>query len=166
MESPDRSRRTLILGIGNPLMGSDAFGGRVIERLLEEMPAAARDVDVADAHTDLLGRIDSLAAYARVVLIDAVLDPDAKLGDAGSVVVLEEETLRLWPETSPSAHQVSPLLAIKLFRQLHPEATTRISLVGLLAGNVWLGRETGAEAGALREESVAEGVRRVIELLS
>jgi len=165
MEAPDSSRRTLILGLGNPLMGQDAFGTRVIERLLEENPAVLQHAEVSDAHTDLLGRIDRFPAFELVVLIDAILDPDAKIGEAGRIVVLGEETLHLLPESSPSAHQISPLLAVKLFRQLHPEATTRILLVGLLASGIRLGSEIGPEAGALREESVAEGVRRVLELL-
>ena len=165
MEAPARSRRTLIIGLGNPLMGKDAFGTRVIERLLQENPASLQHADLADAHTDLLSRIDSFPAYERVVLIDAILDPDAKIGSAGRVVLLDEETLSLWPETSPSVHQLSPLLAPKLFRQLHPEATTRVLLVGLCESRIELGSGMGAQAGGPSEESVAAGARMVHELL-
>jgi hypothetical protein len=33
---------------------------------------------------------------------------------------------------SQSIHQMSPLLAVKLFRTLHPEAQTQITLIGLI----------------------------------
>jgi len=165
MEAPDRSRRTLIIGLGNPLMGKDAFGIRVLERLLDEDPASLRQADLADAHADLLSRIDSFPAYERVVLIDAILDPDAKIGSAGCVVLLDEETLSLWPDTSPSVHQLSPLLAVKLFRQLHPEAATRIFLVGLCENRIELGRGMNAQAGAPSQESIVAGAIKVLEML-
>jgi hydrogenase maturation protease len=144
----------------------DAFGTRVIERLLQKNSALLQYADLADAHTDLLSRIDCFPAYERVVLIDAILDPDAKIGDAGHIVLLDEEALSLWPEASPSVHQLSPLLVVKLFRQLHPEATTRILLVGLCADRIELGSGMGAQAGVPpSEESVAAGARKVHELL-
>ncbi len=165
MEAPDRSRRTLIIGLGNPLMGKDAFGTRVLERLLDEDPASLRQADLVDAHTDLLGRIDSFPAYERVVLIDAILDPDAKLGGAGRVVLLDEETLSLWPDTSPSVHELSPLLAVRLFRRLHPEAATRIFLVGLCENRIDMGGGRNAQAGATSQASVAAGAIMVLEML-
>jgi len=165
MEAPTGSRRTLIIGLGNPLMGKDAFGSRVIEHLLQENPASLRHVDLADAHTDLLSRIGAFPAYECVVLIDAILDPDEKLGRAGCVVLLGEEALSLWPETSPSVHQLSPLLAVKLFRQLHPEATTRILLVGLCVSRIELGSGRGTQAEAPGRESVAAAAKKVLEML-
>ncbi len=165
MEAPARSRRTLIIGLGNPLMGKDAFGTRVIERLLKENPASRQHADLADAHTDLLSRIDSFPAYGRVVLIDVILDPDAKIGSAGSVVLLDEETLSLWRDTSPSVHQLSPLLAVRLFRQLHPEAATRIFLVGLCENRIEIGKGMNVQPGAPTQESVAAGAIKVLEML-
>jgi len=38
-----------------------------------------------------------------------------------------------WPDRSPGAHAISPLVALKLFRILHPAASTRFSLVGLFS---------------------------------
>jgi len=37
-------------------------------------------ISLVDAHTDLLNHIQDFAAYDRVVLIDAILDADSKLG--------------------------------------------------------------------------------------
>jgi hypothetical protein len=42
---------------------------------------------------------------------------------------VKEEEFSGWDHTSVGAHQVSPLAAIKLFRRLHPEASTRVRLV-------------------------------------
>jgi Ni,Fe-hydrogenase maturation factor len=51
MEAPVGNPRTLIIGLGNPLMGEDAFGPRVIERLLKENPASIQQADLADSRS-------------------------------------------------------------------------------------------------------------------
>jgi hydrogenase maturation protease len=113
--------RWLVLGLGNPLAGADGFGPAVIARLRE---AGVPDgVELVDAHTDLLGHLHRFVEADEVVLVDVVL------GGAGEVAVVKEEEFSGWDHTSVGAHQVSPLAAIKLFRRLHPEASTRVRLV-------------------------------------
>ncbi len=128
--------RTLLVALGNPLNGDDGFGPQVLERLHEAADALPPGVELVDAGTDLLNHIESFAGRDRVVLIDAVLDPEGKLGSAGTVAVMDEESFQSWSETSQSVHQVSPLLGLKLFRALNPEAKTQIFLVGLLVDQI------------------------------
>jgi hydrogenase maturation protease len=127
------SRTTLILGLGNPLSGDDIFGPKALEQLRQSEPKLPPSITLIDAHTDLLNHIEDFTKYDSVLLIDAILDPEGKLGEPGKVVVLDESKLQSLPETSSSIHQMSPLLAVKLFRTLHPEAQqTQITLVGLI----------------------------------
>jgi hydrogenase maturation protease len=126
------SNKTLIVGLGNPLSGDDAFGSRVLEHLQQNAAALPPGAILLDAHTDLLNLIEDFTKYDRVLIIDAVLDPEGKLGPPGKITLLDETQFQSWPETSPSIHQMSPLLAIKLFRSLHPEAQTIIILIGLI----------------------------------
>jgi len=124
--------KTLILGLGNPLSGDDCFGAQVLDLLHQNGTGSRPGVSLINAYTDLLNHIESFAEHDRVVLIDAILDPENKLGTTGQIVALPEEQFLSWSESSPSVHQMSPLLAVKLFRQLYPAAQTQISLVGLL----------------------------------
>ena len=127
-------KKTLLAGLGTPLSGDDGFGPRVIERLREcGLPSG---VMLLDAGTDLLNHVESFAEYERVVLIDAILDPERKLGAPGRVAVVNEKTFSTWPETSQGVHQMSPLLGVKLFRTLHPEAKTEICFLGLFLDQV------------------------------
>ena len=122
--------KTLLVALGNPLSGDDGFGPLVLEQLqagTDLKPA----VTFLDAGTDLLNHIEGFAGYDRVLLIDAILDPEAKLGPPGRVAVVEESGFLSWSEASGGVHQISPLIGIKLFRTLYPEARTRIGLVGL-----------------------------------
>lgn len=122
--------RRLVVGLGNPLVGDDGFGAAVIGQLRERehQPGA----DLVDAGTDLLAQIDAFASYDDVILVDAVLDP----ARAGEVAVVEQDVLLEWPDSSPSCHDISPLVAVKLFRVLHPEAATRFTLVALFTDEV------------------------------
>jgi hydrogenase maturation protease len=148
--------KQLVVGLGNPLAGDDGFGGAVVERLRRAggLPAQVR---LLDAGTDLLGQIQDFAGYDRVVLVDAALGE----GRPGEVAIYREEAFDDWPDTSPSSHQLSPLLAMRLFRQLHPESRAEIVLVALWTARITLGAtvpEAAVEAGA-------EAVTRVLAAL-
>jgi len=147
-------QKRLVLGLGNPLVGEDGFGNAVIETLRQrsDLPDA---VDLIDAGTDLLAHVDTLGSYDEVVLVDVVVSD----GRAGTVEVIQEETLTGWPDTSPSCHHVSPLLAVKLFRALHPQAATRIRLVALHA-------ETLHATPGVASSAVAAGAEAVVRLIA
>jgi len=112
------------------LSGDDGFGSRVLDLLKKTDPRP--DVDFKEAHTDLLGRIESFADYNRILLVDAILDPEKKLVKTGQLVVIDEAAFLPWPESSHSVHQMSPMPAAKLFRRLYPQTQNEIILVGLL----------------------------------
>lgn len=146
-------QKSLVVALGNPLVGPDGFGAAVLERV-RLSPGLSEIADVLDAHTDLLGQLDLLAQYQRVVLIDCMVG-----GQSSGVGVYEEERLADWSDASPGAHEVSPLLAVKLLRRLHPGAVPELVLVG------WSVDEVSRAAG-LCDHAVEEGVRLVADLLA
>ena len=68
-----------------------------------------------------------------------------------------------WPETSPSAHQFTPIMAVKLFRKLYRAADTRITLVAYCTDRVAM-RTSGNNP--LEQHIIDAGVRLVRSLLS
>lgn len=155
MTSPPK--QTLLAGVGNPLSGDDGFGPRVIAALRAD--GIPPGVEAVDAGTDLLHHLESFARFDQVILADAILDPEGKLGPPGDVKVVEEETFSAWPESSQGVHQMSPMLAVKLFRVLYPQAETRIRIVGLFVDRV-----TQAPL-YLTPERVREALRQIRSLL-
>ena len=143
----------LVLALGNPQQGADGFGPAVADRL-RRAGGPPDGVEIVDAHTDLLAHLDRFAQYDRVVLVDAVLG-----GARGEVTVVDEETLATWDERSPGSHSVSPLVAVKLFRQLYPASRTRIVLVALWVDELRFG-------DGLPDEAVEAGARAVTSLIS
>lgn len=153
-----------MVGLGNPLMGDDAFGAQVIERLRTEAHDLPSQVDLINVHTDLLGQIERFPAYGQVVLVDALLLPEEDASRLGQVLILDEKVMEAWPETSPSIHQLSPLLAVRLFRRLYPCATTQIHLVGLGVNGMAFGPGSGENAGVLGAAVIAAAAGAVREL--
>lgn len=144
-------KRALVLGLGNPLAGDDSFGLRVLERLRRNPPPAA---DLADAHTDLFPWIEKFQDYDLVILVDALLSEGA-----GRILTLGEDDLDGFSDASPSVHQISPLLALRLFRQLYPAASTRIAVVALTADSIRI--SFGGPAG----QAIDTGVSAILSLL-
>ena len=72
MDSPDSSEevnRVLILGLGNPLLGDEGIGVRVVEELKGlELPDG---VTVVEGGTAGLGLIGLMEGYQRVIIVDA-----------------------------------------------------------------------------------------------
>jgi len=152
------AKKTLLVALGNPLSGDDGFGPRLLKHL-REAGTLPHDVSLVDAGTDLLNHIESFAEYDRVVLVDAILDPEQKLGPPGRVALLEEKSLATWPETAQSVHQISPMVGIKLFRLLNPEARVEIHLVGLFIDRL------SHSPVYMTEDRLAEAVKTVLSLL-
>ena len=72
MDSPNLSEevnRVLILGLGNPLLGDEGIGVRVVEELKGlELP---NGVTVVEGGTVGLGLIGLMEGYQRVIIVDA-----------------------------------------------------------------------------------------------
>jgi hydrogenase maturation protease len=160
---PPAGKRNLVIGLGSLLSRDDAFGLLVLDRLLQQKTDPLPDADFIQADTDLLSQIDRFSQYPRVILIDTVLDPDGGLGHRGAVLAINEDVLLTWPETSPSAHQFTPLVAVKLFRKLYPAAHTRITLVAYCTDRVIIGN---FGKNTLEEQIINAGIRLVGSLLS
>ena len=130
----------LIVGLGNPLMGDDGVGARVVESLAGQV-----DADVLLGGTDLLRCAGEMEGRERVILIDAV-ESDA----AGTIIVTDED-----PPEAPSAgaHTLSAPAAVRLLRQLMPEVRFTWLLAGVRSARMGegLSPELAAALPRLRE---------------
>ncbi len=129
--------------------------------LTAECPDILDCCDLIDAHTDLLGHFDSFACYQRVVLVDALLDPQQRFGALGEVVALGPEALDSLPDPVAGVHEVSPLTAIKLFRTLMPDSGTRFDLVALCTDQIGIGG-----GSRLTRTALAEGCSLIRKILT
>ncbi len=88
--------RTIVVGVGNPLLGDDGIGIVVAKEFKKE--AKQLDIVIEEAYTGGMNLLDIILGYDRAILVDAVSIPSI---EAGSVMVLD-------PMTMPSAHSTNP----------------------------------------------------------
>jgi len=130
--------KTLVLGLGNPILTNDGVGIHAVRAL------AARcrldGVTFAEASVGGLRLLDTLAGYDRVVLVDAIQTPD---GEPGTIHRLQPGDLHTSCH-SGSTHDLSLAGALALGRSLGMALPTddEIVIVAVKVEDVWTFGET------------------------
>lgn len=70
--------KTLILGLGNPILCDDGVGNRVAQILENEVNNP--EVVVTETNAVGLGLLDFIPGYERIIIIDAIQSPEGKAG--------------------------------------------------------------------------------------
>jgi len=102
------NKNTAVLGMGNPLMGDDAFGSFVIQELKKQPEINA---DLIDAGTDSAAVLDVFLKYRYVILIDAV-DFKAKPGSLCRISF--HDLQKMQQDLTLSLHNINPVSVLKL----------------------------------------------------
>jgi hydrogenase maturation protease len=124
MSTSDIVSPTVVIGLGNPLMGDDGLGLAVLERLRAE--GVPPDVELVDGGTWGLALLPVIESATRVLLIDAI---DTG-GAPGSLHALERAEIPRYLATRVSPHQVDlqDVLALAELRGTLPQETVAIGL--------------------------------------
>ncbi len=103
--------KTLVLGIGNPILGDDGVGFHVIQGLLQHVGNGTADIDIREASIGGLSVLDVIVGYDKVVLVDAI---KTDCGEAGQVYKLRPEDFTNTVHLTTSAHDTNLATAIKI----------------------------------------------------
>lgn len=93
------SKKTLILGIGNTLMGDEGIGVHVVNSL--EKTALPESVEILDGGTGSFLLLEPMQTAEKVILIDATIDGEK----AGTVRRLRPRFSKDYPKTL-TAHDI------------------------------------------------------------
>ncbi|UCE91905.1 MAG: hydrogenase maturation protease [Methanobacteriota archaeon] len=107
-------RRTLVVGVGNPILSDDGAGIH-IARALKDM--GLQGVDVEELPASGLELLDMVLDYDRVIIVDAIVT--AK-GAPGELRVMEEDDFENTVHGA-SPHGINIATALALGRQLAAE---------------------------------------------
>lgn len=140
MEPRARDGRSwLVVGLGNPLLGDDAVGWRVLDALEERRRlstdgGALDGVDLDRLATGGLALMERLVGYARAIVVDAV---HGLGGEPGTVscrpLALVEDGRALHLD---GTHDASLRTAIEAGRAMGASLPDEIDLVGVEAASV------------------------------
>jgi hydrogenase maturation protease len=138
-EAADSARsKTLIVGLGNPILGDDGIGWRVAERVqarLEFEAAVPPDLEVDCLALGGLSLMERMVGYQRVIIIDAIQTRQDPLGKV-TCFPLEALSDRAAGHTT-STHDTSLVTAIALGRSMGAPLPDQVTIVAVEVEQVY-----------------------------
>jgi len=98
----NKLKDTLVLGIGNILMGDEGVGVHLVKYL--ENKHLPKNVEVLDGGTGSFYLLEYFHKYRRIILVDATIDGEP----AGTLNMLKPKYSSDYP-TTLTAHDIGPL---------------------------------------------------------
>jgi hydrogenase maturation protease len=125
--------KTLIVGLGNPILGDDGVGWVVAEEVRKHLPPDS-PVDVDCLSLGGISLMERLIGYERAILIDAFISDQ----EEGTILVTKLDEL---PNFSAfhltSAHDMSLQNAMEMGRRLGVDLPDELLVVGVSASHVY-----------------------------
>jgi hydrogenase maturation protease len=148
--------RTLILGLGNPILSDDAAGLQAA-RLLHEL-IGGQDVDLVEEAVAGMRTVQLLSGYDRAVVIDVVQD-EARVGE---VWRLDPDDLEGGSSAAPS-HGIGLGQALRLGQLMDLPMPEQVLIYGIAAADT---TTFGERLTPKLEEALPTIVRRIAADLS
>jgi hydrogenase maturation protease len=137
MAQPHAAADTLIVGLGNPLLGDDGVGWRVVQIVERELQSGAGppgadpqiDVDFDFVSVGGLGLMERLIGYRRAILVDAMTSGQ---GPPGTVRCFALDALPdLASGHSASAHDATLPTALAVGRSAGAALPDEVTIVAI-----------------------------------
>jgi len=146
--------KTLVLGLGNPIMGDDGVGLRVVQEVRRRLRDSA-SVDVEECYAAGPTLLDIIVGYEALVFVDSIQCDEPK----GTVLQPKREQLPDQP-ASIDAHGMGLLGVLNLGERLGFHVPRKLSIVAIaVEPNMEASESLSPEA----ERAVPEAVERVLE---
>ncbi len=116
--------RSLILGLGNPILGDDAVGIEVVRKLKERLN---NKVDIVEVSVGGLSLLDIIRGYEEVIIIDSIKTEKGMVGDLYKLTPEKfKETFHL-----SSPHNVNFATALEIGKRLNFKMPTKIHIYAI-----------------------------------
>jgi hydrogenase maturation protease len=143
--------KTIVLGVGNPILKDDGAGIHVIRQLKKYVKDP--DVTLDEAMTGGMNLLDMIIGYEKAILIDTVKMKGAKTGEVRRFSLRDFSSVH-----SSNPHDVDLLEALKLAEKLGEKRIPKeIVIVGISVN------ETQHVFGEQLSEKIAKAVPKAVE---
>ena len=118
--------KTIVLGVGNPILCDDGVGIHVVRQLKQQVNDP--NIDVDEAITGGMNLLDLLYDYDKAILIDAINIQDASTGEVRRFPLDNLSTIH-----SNNPHDVSLMEALELAKKLGEKRIPKeIIIIGIV----------------------------------
>jgi hydrogenase maturation protease len=151
--------KTLVIGLGNPILGDDGVGWKVAERV-SAIINHHTCVEVDCVSLGGLSLMERMLGYQRVILVDSMKTGQ---GAVGNVRVLPLLALpNPMASHSASAHDTSLMSALQVARSMGADVPERVDVVVIESGNIY---DFSEELSPKVAAAVPVAVHKILELL-
>jgi len=129
--------KTLVIGLGNPILTDDGVGVKVahlIDELIKKYPLL--NVDVTEASVGGLRLMETLLDYDNVYLIDAILSHNGTEPGTFQRMTLKDLTDISPTQHSASAHDTTLVTALEMAKRLGLPVPPKITIYAISVENV------------------------------
>ena len=117
--------KKIVLGIGNPIIGDDGVGFRVIEKLQADPPQG--DITLTACDVSGLAILDLIVDYDEALIVDAIQTTN---GTPGEIYRLEVNDFRVTKHTI-SPHDVDLPTALEIGKILKLKLPQKFSIIAI-----------------------------------
>jgi len=144
--------KTVVLGIGNLILGDDGVGVHVANEVKKHVKSP--NITVDEAITGGMNLVDLLLGYDKAILIDAVKEENCKVGEVRKIRLDDFTTMH-----SCNPHDVSLSEAIEMAKKLGEDNIPEdIIIIGIMMN------EIPCEFGEKLCEKIAAAVPKAVEM--
>ena len=145
--------KTLVLGLGNPILSDDGVGIRVAHEVANQLNST--QVTVVETTAAGLSLLDSIVGYDKVIIIDAI---QTEKGEAGEIYRMGAEDFSS-TKHFVSPHQVNLATAMELGKMLNLAMPQEITVFAIEAKDITTFSE---KCTPEVEKAIPEAVRMVL----
>jgi hydrogenase maturation protease len=144
--------KTIILGIGNPILGDDGVGVHVVNELKKCINNPGITID--EATTGGMNLLDLILGYDKAIIIDAVKTKDGENGEVKRIPLSDFSTMH-----SCNPHDVSLIEAIEMAKKMgENRIPQKIIVIGVMM------KEMPCQFGEKLSKKIAATIPKAVEL--
>lgn len=144
--------RTIVLGVGNQILGNDGVGVHVANIVKKQVNDP--NITIDEAITGGMNLLDLLIGYDKAVIIDAVKSEDGEHGEVRRIPISDFNTMH-----SCNPHDVSLIEAIEMAKKMGEEKIPKeIVIIGVMM------KEIPCEFGEILSDEIAAIVPEAVDL--
>ena len=144
--------KTIVLGVGNQILGDDGVGVHVANELKKHIQNP--NVTIDEAITGGMNLLDLILGYEKAIIIDAVKTKEGETGEVKRIPLDDFSTMH-----SCNPHDVSLIEAIKMAKKL---GETRIPKEIIVIGVMM--KQIPCEFGEQLSKDIAAAVPKAVEM--
>lgn len=150
--------KTIVIGLGNPILGDDGVGWKVVEEVKKQLTPAL-PVDIECLSLGGLGLMEHLIGYQRAILVDAFASED----QSASILILKLSDLPNYSAFhTTGTHDTSLQNALELGKSMGAQLPADINIVGIVTKRI---HDFSEELSPLVADAVPFAAHIVIDLL-